>query len=238
MSSSTSVEPRSSEAQITASDITLKDVVTLRRLTYALMVHQKISKAEAIRRVEELVNSENFARDAYAINDQAVEKIEGEDRWEVGCNFHNEQDITMSGEELGPEHWIERERVENPAIDGVGVNRDLTVAAGLFSSLNELDVFVEKGESEMRRELLMSAYSAIDYLIDEVRTIMTPDNAPIHFVELMKIAIEVQRTYWSEGAVVSKQATIVREIREKYGLTEAKAKAVELVACPWDRTKG
>ena len=59
---------------------------------------------------------------------------------------------------------------------------------------------------------------------------------------LMGLAIETQRKYWADRGAKAKsshpkQGVIVTELREKHGLSELKARSVEIVACPITRGK-
>jgi hypothetical protein len=211
-----------------------EDLVTLRRLTYAVMLRRQINKKEAFQAVEDITTANRHAIDVYAIKGSIVTKIVGEDRWDVGTDFWNEHGMSVDGAPSSPELWIAHERGEAQSIDGVGIQRHKAAAAAGFSSVVDLDFYVERGVSEMRKEQLIAAYAAIEYLLDD----MWKSSQPLHYTGLMAIAIEVQKQYWADDTSNPKQDVTIREIREKYGLTEAKAKAVELVACPVDRTKG
>lgn len=224
-----------SEADVTGhvKPLRREDLVTLRRLTYALMLHRRISKMQAVRVVEDMVTANTHGTDVFAITDDGVVKLEGQSRWDVGAEFWNCQGMNVDGNPPSSEQWIAHQRVESNAIDGVGIERHVAAGASGFDSIAELDNYVEKGTSEMRKEQLISAYAAIEYLMDD----LWASSAPLYDSGLLRIAVEVQKEYWGDLTAPPKQDVIVRELRTKYDLSEAEAKAVERVACPIDRSK-
>ena len=209
------------------------------------MLHRGISQIKAVQVVEDIVNAGRFALDVFSIRGDQSERVEGEDRWEVGADFWNEQALNLNGEPPAPKYWIESERHEKAGVDWIGIERGEAAKCALFSSTDELNLFIEKGESKMRKSQLIAAYAAVDYLIEQNRALtarfhndkLSDSRRALHDTGLMKIAIEVQKKYWPDARATPKQEAIIPEIRAQYALSEAEAKAVERVACPIKRSK-
>ena len=90
-----------------------------------------------------------------------------------------------------------------------------------------------KSQNESLKLQLGDAQKTID---DLRRLVGDQSGIALHNTHLMKIALEVQRTYWRTlDRTRNKQETIVVELMKKYGLTRPEAQAVERVACPIDR---
>ncbi|NML61798.1 hypothetical protein HHL21_12045 [Massilia sp. RP-1-19] len=210
-----------------------EDLVTLRRLTYAVMLHRGIPKIQAVRAVEDIVTANAHGTDVFAITDSGAEKVHGEARWDVGAEFWNCQGMDVNGNPPSTEQWIAHHRQESPSIDGVCLEKQVAADASGFESVDVLDLYVERGTSEMRRDQLIAAYAAIEFLMDD----LLESSAPLYDSGLLSIAVEVQKEYWTDLTAPPKQDVIVRELRTRYDLSEAEAKAVERVACPIDRSK-
>lgn len=74
--------------------------------------------------------------------------------------------------------------------------------------------------------------------IDDLRRIAGDQSAIApHNTHLMKIAIQVQRDHWGNLDMPPKQAVLLADLAEKYGLSGPEAQAVERVACPINRKK-
>lgn len=225
--------------------VSVDNLVTLRRLTYAIMLHRGISQLQAVRAVGDILNFDSYRISIYSISTTCAEKIIGEDRWEVGANFWNAQAMTNDGKPIPIKYRIKLGFDEDREIDGIGIQHQQAMIHGKFSSSEELNIFIERGESEMRKNLLISTYEAIDYLIEENKKTsaraynekFNASNRALHATGLMKAAIQVQKKYWEDPDSTPKQEVIISEIREEYGFTEAEAKAVERVACPKKRSK-
>lgn len=96
----------------------------------------------------------------------------------------------------------------------------------------------DRNEAEPEAALLRAQVSEMQKTIDELRRIVGNDSAAaLHNTGLMRIALQVQRDYWRNPAEAPKQEILISELKEKYGLSQFEASAVERVACPIDRKK-
>lgn len=93
-------------------------------------------------------------------------------------------------------------------------------------------------QSEVEIDLLRQQLADAQKTIKDLREIAGDGSGTaLHNTHLMKIAIDVQKKYFSDPNNSQKQETLLNEIEEFYKLSAVEARAVERVACPIDRKK-
>ncbi len=93
-------------------------------------------------------------------------------------------------------------------------------------------------KAEADAEILRAQVSDLQKKVDQLNRLVGDGSAiALHNTRLMKIALAVQREYWTDVDQRPNQEALWGDLREKYKLSQLQAEAVELVACPIDRQK-
>ncbi len=102
-------------------------------------------------------------------------------------------------------------------------------------SVSELNQEIERLKSELEEK---------DKKITELQTALDKMDYPIHLNKFMEndrlaLAIQARKDYWANYAPnlnnAPKAEPTAREIKEKYGLSQKQAEAIEIIACPINR---
>ena len=109
------------------------------------------------------------------------------------------------------------------------------IPASLPSTFNDLEQEIKKLKSELEEK---------DKKITELQTALEGKNFPIFLNQFMEndrlaLAIQARKDYWANYAPnlnnAPKAEPTAREIKEKYGLSQKQAEAIEIIACPINR---
>ncbi len=120
--------------------------------------------------------------------------------------------------------------IEVTAVDNAGHQAAITALRR-----TEQDLAEAKSQVEALKIQLGDAQRSVE----EMRRLLGDQSSiALHNTHLMRIALEVQRTYWNPpDRTKAKQEVIIAELMEKHGLLKPEAAAVERVACPINRRK-
>ena len=109
------------------------------------------------------------------------------------------------------------------------------IPASLPSTFNDLEQEIKKLKSELEEK---------DKKITELQTALEGKNFPIFLNQFMEndrlaLAIQARKDYWANYDPnlnnAPKAEPTAREIKEKYGLSQKQAEAIEIIACPVNR---
>ncbi|WP_439238927.1 SlyX protein [Lonepinella sp. BR2919] len=158
--------------------------------------------------------------------------------------FDEFQNVTIKTEEFYLYFAVEENRTKIHLDDICILHRDLVEFLEMFSIIDRKYNQIEEISSLKEKvKELSETIAEKDNQIAKLKSQLAEENRPILLGEhrkddLLKIAIEVRKKYWSNYPENIKSNIQIRDyIKRDYGIATTTAEEIEKIACPINRTK-